>query len=96
MSHYEASAVNRQIDPHSVGWCHQCGTYQLFTDAPWLPIPYWGNTVHPCCVECRESEPWEMGVWEDPEYADLVECAVARHVSWTPGACETCAGLLEP
>lgn len=79
-----------------VGWCHHCGTLQLMRDAPWLPVPYIyeHDRPVPCCAECRESEPWEFGVWELP-YAegdpDLRECAAARHVTWRPDMCEECA-----
>lgn len=74
-----------------MGWCHQCGTLQLLVEAPSLvvdadfdPIP------EPCCVECRESEPWCMAVFPVTDEG-LRACAIARHVTWNPTACETCS-----
>jgi hypothetical protein len=69
---------------------------QLLRDAPWLPVPdiYGDREPVPCCVECRESEPWEFGVWDLPHEDDgdeLRECAAAGHVTWNPTLCEQCA-----
>lgn len=86
---YHAEVVDREIDSGEVGWCHQCGTLQLFTEAPWLEIPYWRDEVHPCCIVCGDSEPWEMGVFPMPD--ELHNCARLLHVTWSPPACETCA-----
>lgn len=86
---YHGQMLRREIDHNEVGWCHQCGTLQLFIEAPWLPIPYWGNAVHPCCSRCRESEPWEMGIW-DVTGRGLEECARLCHETSDPSQCEEC------
>lgn len=44
-----------------IGWCHHCETVQFLRDAPWLDSPY-APGVQPCCVICRENEPWDFGV----------------------------------
>lgn len=91
-------ATKRETPADVVGWCHQCGTLQLLRDAPWLPVRwiYDDDEPVPCCIECRESEPWEFGVWDlpyqdgDPELRELRKCAEARHVTWDPTLCEQC------
>ena len=51
-----------------IGWCHNCETFQLLRDAPWLVTPYAGGRKPvPCCVVCREEEPWGFGVWDMSE-----------------------------
>jgi hypothetical protein len=86
----EGRVVRRVMPLDEVGWCHHCGTLQLFRDAPWLPVPFvFGDREPvPCCVECREAEPWELGVFAMP--ITLAECAEARHVTWGPPECESC------
>ncbi len=83
--------ILRRIMPlDEIGWCHHCGTLQRFADAPWLPVPsIYGDVQRvPCCVVCRENEPWEMGVFPMP--ATLDACARARHVTWGPDDCDEC------
>jgi hypothetical protein len=56
---------------HDLGWCHQCETLQRLEDAPVLWVSYLEEEL-PCCVVCREGEPWGYGVWNAagwvPEY----------------------------
>lgn len=70
-----------------VGWCHQCGTLQLLEDAPVLDWMGDGDP-EPCCVVCREEEPWSMAVFPMP--ASMEVCGSERHVSWSPAPCEVC------
>lgn len=48
------------------GWCHHCETFQLREDAPVLRSVC--RVVEPCCVVCRESEPWGFGVWNAGQF----------------------------
>lgn len=73
---------------HEIGWCHNCETWQLLRDAPWLPNPY--TTAHeltPCCVTCREEEPWDFGVF-DMERPDVGAPVSGK---WGVFAVKTCA-----
>jgi hypothetical protein len=74
-----------------VGWCHNCGTLQLYRDAPWLKVSWYPVDAErvPCCVVCRDNETWELGIAPVPEAP--VSCAAAQHVTWAPPVCETCA-----
>lgn len=72
---------------HEVGWCHQCGTFQLLFDAPELVV-YRGDPPEKCCVVCGADEPWGMSVFGMPE--SMRWCAERRHVSWAPIPCEVC------
>jgi hypothetical protein len=75
----------------AVGWCHSCGTHQLLQDAPWLPNPYTGDhELVPCCIVCREVEPWGLGVWDMER-----QCARGEPVpgKWGVFAVHTCAQL---
>jgi hypothetical protein len=87
--------MNREITPDEIGWCHNCGTLQLFRDAPWLTLGWMGDGErHPCCFVCRESEPWEFGVWPVAQHGggeSLIPCALAHHETWNPGVCEQCS-----
>jgi hypothetical protein len=76
-----------------IGWCHQCGTVQLLVDAPWLRtdlgIPSDSpEAPEPCCVVCREDEPWDLAVFPMPE--SMRRCAEERHETWAPVPCEVC------
>ncbi len=99
MSGVEGVIVQRVMPPGEVGWCHQCGTLQLLEDAPWLDLdwlrtpmggvpPMLDVPAQPCCVRCRESEPWELGVW--PVDESLRNCAMQLHETWSPDRCEQC------
>jgi hypothetical protein len=55
------------IEPptYPIGWCHTCGTIQLLQDAPWLRLSWYPSAgLQPCCVVCREQEPWYFGVFD--------------------------------
>ena len=76
--------------PAEVGWCHNCGTLQLYRDAPWLTWLGPGTKPEPCCVVCREEEPWGLAVWDAPENLRL--CAQRRHVTHGEG-CDECGRI---
>jgi hypothetical protein len=92
---YSGSVTRRVIEADEVGWCHNCGTLQLFRDAAWLAVPYVYRNYEPvpCCSVCRESEPWELGVFtQSSVYAS---CAAAQHVTfWGTDDCDECGLLL--
>ena len=76
-----------------VGWCHNCGTWQLKRDSRWLH-PSWSDGAGWCCVVC-DDEPWGMGVW--PRKAVCAECAPVelvmaeeQRVAVGPGMCDQC------
>lgn len=73
-----------------MGWCHQCGTLQLWADAPRLVVAWADDDVpERCCIVCRESEPWSLAVFPLEDQA-LRSCCAANHVTWSPGVCESC------
>lgn len=37
---YEGVVVTRVVEADEVGWCHNCGTLQLASAAPWLDISW--------------------------------------------------------
>ncbi len=89
---YTGRVVKRSIERDEVGWCHNCGTLQLFHDAPWLAVPFvYRDYVRvPCCSVCREAEPWELGVFPQ-KGASFVECAALGHVTWWDNdGCDEC------
>lgn len=66
---------------HELGWCHHCETFQLLSDAPCLIVSYWlelgEDWPRPCCVVCREGEPWELGVWDTVQFVEAFDhCSV--------------------
>jgi hypothetical protein len=75
-----------------LGWCHACGTLQRFCDAPWLPVRwvFKDDLPEPCCVVCRQSQPWAYGVHAVEE--GMRGCCEALHVNWQPtgNGCEGC------
>ena len=92
----EGIFTKRSMPVGEIGWCHQCGRLQLLRDAPWLALPRlgmpwevdWPTEPMPCCVECREAEPWELSVF--PMEEKMRACAEAGHFSWNPKSHRYC------
>ncbi len=79
----------RAFEPGDVGWCHNCGTLQLFEAAVWLTMPIMGakSEVVPCCPVCCEW--WEFGVF--PQSNVYIGCAERQHVTfWDTDGCDDC------
>jgi hypothetical protein len=43
---YESVVVKRKVEADEVGWCHNCGTLQLASAAPWLDIAWITGRTH--------------------------------------------------
>lgn len=46
---YEGVVVTRVVNADEIGWCHNCGTLQLASAAPWIDISWITQRSHEAC-----------------------------------------------